>query len=65
MQQGFRDMGTLRSATDWSGTKVDPGVTLGYPVIDDDGWYCWEYPTIPQGIIDDRGYIFVEVTEND
>ena len=56
-------MATLRSATDWTGRKVN-GVILGQPAISDDGLtYLWDHPGIPGDIIDADGDIWMEVED--
>ncbi len=51
------------SATDWTGNSFN-GVTLGEPVLLDDGMFVWDHAFIPDGaIIDDDGYIFIEVPD--
>lgn len=52
-------MGTLRSATDWSGRQV-LGCILG-DAFDADGMFAWDDPSIPDGVVDADGNIFSEV----
>ena len=56
-------MGTLRSTIDWSGREV-AGIILGDPVVEEDGTFVWDHPSIPGDWIDDDGDVFAEVDDN-
>lgn len=53
---------SIRSAFDWTGSTIN-GVTLGDPVILDDGTFLWDDSLIGNGDIDENGVIW-DVDDN-
>lgn len=51
-------MGTLTSTQDFSGREIN-GITLGSPVINEDGSYSWNDGALPDGVIEVDGTIVV------
>jgi hypothetical protein len=63
-------MGTLRSASDCTGMKVN-GITLGDPTFTDEmdegavALFAWDDSLLPNGLINDDGTITVDETDGE